>query len=60
IGVSSHPSCTIIPPNHKSAFDHPDAITSYIQTELSAHRYSGPFHPERLEKLIGPFRTSPL
>jgi hypothetical protein len=53
-------SCTYIPDNHKSALDHPDFIISYIHAEVSAGRYSGPFSPDRLERIIGHFRTSPL
>ncbi|KAF9053475.1 hypothetical protein BJ165DRAFT_1339196, partial [Panaeolus papilionaceus] len=51
---------TYIPPNHSSATLHPDAIISNIRTELLHRRYSGPFHPDRLTQLIGPFRSSPL
>ncbi|GBE89308.1 polyprotein [Sparassis crispa] len=60
IGVNSLPSSTYIPRNHSSTSDHPEVILDYIATELLARRYSGPFHPSRLEQLIGPFRSSPL
>lgn len=60
IGVSSAIHVSYIPRNHKSACDNPDAISTHINTELSARRYSGPFHPDRLRSLIGPFRTSPM
>ena len=46
--------------NHNSTLLDPDFITSYITSEQVAGRYSHPFHPEELERLIGPFRTSPL
>ncbi|KIK37645.1 hypothetical protein CY34DRAFT_36510, partial [Suillus luteus UH-Slu-Lm8-n1] len=47
--------------NHKSALEHPDFIISYIHAEVAAGRYySGPFSPDRLERIIGFFRTSPL
>lgn len=49
-----------IPNNHRSAVDQPDFIMSYIHSEVSARRYTGPFSPDRLERLIGCFRTSPL
>lgn len=42
------------------ALEHSDFIASYIQSELQARHYSGPFLPDRLEALIGPFRTAPL
>ncbi|KAJ3560708.1 hypothetical protein NP233_g10660 [Leucocoprinus birnbaumii] len=38
----------------------PDFISTYIQSEEAAGRYSRAFLPEELEKLIGPFRTSPI
>jgi len=60
MGTHSAPSTTYTPPNHSSALTHPQAIKSYIHTELSLGRYSGPFSRSRLEQLIGPFRTSPL
>ncbi|PPQ83419.1 hypothetical protein CVT24_005588 [Panaeolus cyanescens] len=61
LGTSSAiPSSTYIPPNHSSATSHPDAVLSNIHNELANRRYTGPFSPDRLENLIGPFRTSPL
>ena len=60
LGIHSIPTITYIPPNHSSAIQHPQAILTYIRNELSCGRYTGPFSPGRLEKLIGPFRTSPL
>jgi hypothetical protein len=60
LGIHSIPPETYIPNNHSSAIQHPQAIRSYINTELSNGRYTGPFSPSRLEALIGPFRTSPL
>ncbi|PPR07306.1 hypothetical protein CVT24_007515 [Panaeolus cyanescens] len=51
---------TYIPPNHKSATLHPNTIIDNINSELQAHRYSGPFHPDRLTQIIGHFRSSPL
>jgi hypothetical protein len=46
--------------NHSSSQLDPDFISSYIIDEQAAGRYSEAFRPEDLEKLIGPFRTSPL
>ena len=60
LGIHSIPSETYIPNNHASAIQHPQAIKSYINTELSNGRYTGPFSPSRLELLIGPFHTSLL
>jgi hypothetical protein len=60
MGVTAQLHSTYTPPNHRSAMDNTDAIDCYISKEVSAHRYSGPFTRERLEQLIGPFRTSPL
>ncbi|TDL22029.1 hypothetical protein BD410DRAFT_698376, partial [Rickenella mellea] len=60
IGVSGPIVSTYIPPNHRSALQNPAAIKKHILKELAARRYTGPFHPDRLEGLIGPFRTSPL
>ncbi|KAL1944125.1 hypothetical protein VTO73DRAFT_3310 [Trametes versicolor] len=60
LGVSSSVLSTFTPRNHKSSLAYPAAIRDHIATELSARRYSGPFHPSRLESLIGPFRSSPL
>ncbi|PPQ84549.1 hypothetical protein CVT24_006581, partial [Panaeolus cyanescens] len=54
------PSVSYIPPNHSSATLHPEIILNNIHQELAERRYTGPFHPFRLEALIGPFRTSPL
>lgn len=53
-------SSTFIPPNHKSALDHPDFLLSYIESEVREKRYTGPFSPSCLEYIIGPFRSSPL
>jgi len=59
-GIHSLPDVIYTPNNHSSAIQHPLEITTYIKNELSCGRYSGPFSPDRLEALIGPFRTSPL
>ena len=60
IGVSGPVPVTFAPPNHSSAEDHADVLLPNIHAEISARRYSGPFSQDRLEALIGPFRSSPL
>lgn len=60
MGTPSTPHETYTPPNHTSSLTHPQAILSYIHSELSLGRYTGPFSRSKLEQLIGPFRTSPL
>ncbi|KZT06939.1 uncharacterized protein LAESUDRAFT_625545, partial [Laetiporus sulphureus 93-53] len=57
LGVSSRLTSTYISRNHKSASDHPEAVALHISTELAACQYFGPFHPDHLESLIGPFCT---
>jgi hypothetical protein len=46
--------------NHASSHLDPNFITSYIAEKQAIGRYSAAFHPDDLERLIGPFRTSPL
>ena len=46
--------------NHASSQIDPDFITLYIAEEQAIGRYSAAFRREDLERLIGPFRTSPL
>ena len=53
-------SSSYIPPNHNSALKNIDFLLDYIDTEVRKHRYSGPFSPSHLERIIGPFCTSPL
>lgn len=60
LGVQSSVKVTHTPPNHKSATDHPEVVEAHIRKERSAGRYTGPFHPDRLELIIGPFRSAPL
>ena len=60
MGVLAPPTTTYTPSNHTSALMNPAAVTSQIRKELSLGRYTGPFSRDRLERLIGPFRTSPL
>jgi len=46
--------------NHSSCQLDPDFISAYIADEQAAGHYSDSFHPDDLERLIGPFRMSPL
>jgi hypothetical protein len=60
LGSESDFHIRIYSANHSSSQLDPDFITSYIADERAAGRYSEPFHPKDLERLIGPFHTSPL
>ena len=60
MGISTLPTHSFTPPNHKSALSFPTHVMSHISTELSSCRYSGPFSKSKLESLIGLFCTSPL
>ncbi|EEC00047.1 hypothetical protein MPER_00104, partial [Moniliophthora perniciosa FA553] len=52
---------TIIMPNHPSALKHPEIIDEYIQKELVAGRFRGPFTKEDMESIMqGPFISSPF
>ena len=57
--VGSFHTCTFFD-NHSSSKLDPDFITKYIASEQIVGCYLDTFLPEDLEKLIGPFRTSPL
>ena len=46
--------------NHQSSLLNPSVIDSYILSEQAVGRYSPGFSPIELERLIGPFCTSPL
>lgn len=60
LGTKSSVQFTHTPPNHKSATDHPEVVDAHIRKERSARRYTGPIDPNRLELIIGPFRSAPL
>lgn len=61
MGIHTTLSDTFIPPNHSSALENPDVILNHIANETRAGRYSGPFHPSRLARILGShFRTAPL
>ena len=59
-GVSSTLLNSYTPDNHSSATAHPEIVSAYIQKELTAGRYSGPFSFAQLYSTLGPFRTAPL
>jgi hypothetical protein len=48
------------PPNHFSVDEHQSAIQEYFDSEKLLHRMSGPFTKIEIEKLLGPFRSSPI
>jgi len=56
----SVPRARIYFDNHSSSDLDPNFIDTYIATEQAAGRYSEAFLPSDLERIIGPFRTSPL
>ena len=60
VGVKEQFLHSVIHPNHSSSSLDQSFISSYIQSEVSAGRYSRAFSRPELEKLIGPFCTSPL
>jgi hypothetical protein len=60
VGVRVHPERTVTHPNHASSGADTGFIDAYIAGECAAHRYAGPFSPDELEALVGPFITSPL
>lgn len=54
-------SHTIIFPNNPSSLSHTQEIDDYLNTEMLAHRMSGPFSREEVERILrGPFQASPL
>lgn len=60
LGVSSSISVTFSPPNHNSALEHADFVSSQIEKEVAAGRYSVGYDPVEFERLFGPYRTAPL
>jgi hypothetical protein len=60
LGCSSSIDHTVIAPNHKSALSIPSVINSHIEEEVALGRYSPGIPLALFEKIIGPFRTSPL
>ncbi|VDB90881.1 unnamed protein product [Peniophora sp. CBMAI 1063] len=59
-GVDTKVDRTFIPKNHSSIQLDPTFIDTYIAAEVAANRFVGPFEPDTLERIIGPFRTNPL
>jgi hypothetical protein len=51
---------TYIPDNLKSALEHPEVISAYLEKEQALGRISEAYDPEFLESQIGPFRCSPV
>lgn len=52
---------TIIIPNHPSISEHLDKVHEYLNTELEAHRMSGPFSQGETERILqGFFYCSPF
>lgn len=60
MGVTSEPTTSYTPSNHRSACDKPEVIKVHIMKELTARRYSRRFTQTELEGRIGFFRSSPL
>jgi hypothetical protein len=58
-GISSINS-TFTPPNHPSISAHQKIFHEIVNNEFEKGHYWGPFSKEELEKIIGPFQTSPL
>src|SRR5882757_2342919 len=48
------------PPNSKTILQHNNAFNDIIQREFQRNRYLGPASRQQLERIIGPFQTSPL
>jgi hypothetical protein len=51
---------TYIPNNLKSAIDHPEVISAYLEKEQELGRILEAYDPVYLESQIGPFRCSPV
>lgn len=52
---------TVIIPNHPSVAKHPEAVEEYIAEEKEAHRMSGPYTRQQLERIFGgPFVSAPF
>jgi hypothetical protein len=51
---------TYIPDNLKSALEHPDVISAYLEKEQALGCISEAYDPVFLESQIGPFRCSPV
>ena len=51
---------TFTPPNHPSIISHRSIFQEIVDIEFNKGRYWGPFSKDELERIIGPFQTSPL
>ncbi|KAE8191120.1 hypothetical protein CF335_g6174 [Tilletia laevis] len=51
---------TVTPPNHLSARSQPDAVDKVVEKETEKGRWRGPLSRTEVERLVGPFQTSPL
>ena len=51
---------TFTPSNHPSIISHQSIFKEIVDIEFSKGRYWGPFSKNELERIIGPFQTSPL
>lgn len=51
---------TFAPPNHPSIASNQTIFNEIVNTEFQKGRYWGPFSKNELERIIGPFQTSPL
>jgi len=51
---------TFTPPNHQSIMSHRTIFNEIVNIEFQKGRYWGPYSKEELERIIGPFQTSPL
>ena len=51
---------TFTPPNHQSIRSHQTVFNEIVNIEFQKGRYWGPYSAEELERIIGPFQTSPL
>ena len=51
---------TFTPPNNLSIPMHAAAFATVVENEFKSGRYLGPFTKTEMERLIGPFQTSPV
>nr|GAT48554.1 predicted protein [Mycena chlorophos] len=59
-GIDIQLTHSFLPPNRKSALEHPEVIDEYVETERRAKRYTGPFNPRRFIHIAGDVRSCPL
>ncbi|KAE8186781.1 hypothetical protein CF328_g7127 [Tilletia controversa] len=51
---------TITPPNHASARDNRQALNNIAAKEVEKGRWAGPYSKNEVERIVGPFQSSPL